>query len=155
MYSGGNLKLYITLRKFYFPYYPNFNALAIQCVTAVPHYHCITLSYESVLHYHFTLIKYVQLLTLSIAGLFIAILTTLIAPCSHEKRLNDTLYHNHIKASIWALKRVINLSSETTLLFLYLFIHSYLFIECSLAMSINAYSSRFLCIYYTLYLKAF
>ena len=33
--------------KFYFPYYPNFNALAIQCVTAVPRYHATTLPYES------------------------------------------------------------------------------------------------------------
>ena len=81
----------------------------LQLFNASPHYHCITLPYESVLHYHFTLLKYVQLLTLSIDGLFIAFLTTLTAPYIHEKRLNGSLYHNQRKPLKNALKRVTSL----------------------------------------------
>ena len=100
--------MHITPVKFYVSYYPKFNALAIQCVTAVPHYHCITLPYESVLHYHFTLLKCIQFIALDVDGLSIAILKLLISPYSNEKRLHGTLYHNHIKPPKIAFKRVIN-----------------------------------------------
>ena len=109
MYSGGNLRLYITPVKFYVSYYPNFNALAIQCVTAVPYYHCTTVLYESVLHYHFTLLKCIQLLAFSIDGLSIALLTALIASYSPENSLYYTLYHNRIKPPKIAFKRVTSL----------------------------------------------
>ena len=104
MYSGGNLKLYITPVKFYFPYYLNFNALAIQCVTTLPLYHftiwkCTTLPLYTAKVYPVS----------SVCRLSIALLSTLISPYSNEKRLYDILYHNHIKTSVWAFKRFISI----------------------------------------------
>ena len=87
--------MHITPVKFYVSYYPNFNALAIQCVTALP-------------HYHFTLLKCIHLLALDVDGLSIPILTPILAPYSHEKRLHGSLYHNHIKPPKIAFKYIIN-----------------------------------------------
>ena len=82
--------------KFYFPYYPKFNALAIQCVTAVP-------------RYHFTLLKCIHFLALDVDGLSIAILLPLTTPYIHEKRLHGSLYHNQRKSLKNAFKRVTSL----------------------------------------------
>ena len=76
---------------------------------SLSHYHCITLPYKSVLHYHFTLIKCIHFLALDVDGLSIALLTTITAPYRHEKRLHGSLYHNHIKPPRIAFKRVLSL----------------------------------------------
>ena len=70
--------------------------------TTLPLYHftiwkCITLPLYTAKVYPF----------LSVVRLYIALLLPLIAPYSYEKRLHGILYHNHIKTSAWAFKRVI------------------------------------------------
>ena len=101
------MKLYITPVKFYFPYYPKFNALAIQFVTTLPLYHfiiwkCITLplyidkAYPVSTRCHMPRMQD-------------ALLLPLIAPYSHEKRLHGTLYHNQRKPLKNAFKHVTSL----------------------------------------------
>ena len=110
MYSGGNLKLYITLRKFYGLYYLFSDRLMIELYIQLTQLHPVSTRCH-------------------MPRIHDALLLPLIAPYSHEKRLNGTLYHSQRKPLKNAFKRVISLSSETTLLFLYLFIHSCLFLE--------------------------
>ena len=76
-----------------------------------------------------------------------ALLKPLISAYSHEKRLCGTLYHNHIKPLKIALKRVISIYSKIMLIYLFILL---LIPWIWFITSINADSSRFLCIYDTL-----
>ena len=102
MYSGGNLKLYITPVKFYVSYYPNYLTIFR-----------IFWKFRELCEFFKQFAQFTQLHPVftrcHILRKHDSLLSTLIAPYSNEKRLNGSLYHNQRKPFKIALKRVVSL----------------------------------------------